>query len=81
LAQKRKEAAEAMLSDYQAMTADLSNLQPPANDAAKIDVLLNKMEAGIEEGEADALSLVEGNPFDKSDAVATKYGLKVCGTI
>jgi hypothetical protein len=81
LTQKREEAAEGMLSDYQAMTADLSNLQPPTSDAAKIDALLTKMEAAITQGEADALSLVEGNPFEGSDAVAQKYGFKVCGTI
>jgi hypothetical protein len=81
LTQKRKETAEDMLPHYQQIAAELGELQPPPNDKAAVDDFLAKMKAGLAKAKANALSLVETNPFEQADTAAKAYGLTICGSI
>jgi len=58
----------------------LEALDPPQADEAKVRTILREIKSGVEDAKADYLDLFvkETDPFAKANALAQRYGLKVC---
>jgi hypothetical protein len=61
---------------------ELGELGVPKGDEAQVEAIVGGMEKALEEAEADPSKVYESavtTPFDKTDALARKYGFVACG--
>jgi hypothetical protein len=59
---------------------ELAELPLPTSEAAQAKAFLKAFEVGVEAAEEDPTSLLaaDSNPFAKAEAIAVKFGFKVC---
>ncbi|MBS1879389.1 MAG: hypothetical protein JST31_07750 [Actinobacteria bacterium] len=59
----------------------IASLTPPEGDEEVVDSIVEALESGVEEGQANPSELVEGkNPVADASAKAKAYGFKACGS-
>jgi hypothetical protein len=60
---------------------ELGELTPPEGDEDTVGEIVDGLDEGVEDAEADPEQLVEGkNPLAGASSEARAYGLKVCGS-
>jgi hypothetical protein len=60
---------------------EIGALTPPAGDEDAVGEIVDALDSGVEEAEADPRLLVEGkDPFSDASSKARAYGMKVCGS-
>jgi len=60
---------------------ELGELTPPEGDEDTVAEIVDGLDEGVEDAEADPEQLVEGkNPLAGASSKARAYGLKVCGS-
>jgi hypothetical protein len=61
---------------------EIRALGMPSGDEAKIEAILDSVEEGREEAEADPKNAIQTTPasLEKANKLAKEYGLKVCGS-
>ena len=71
---------EVVAPNVQGQAEQISDLSAPSGDEKQVETLIDAVEEGVEELEADPKKLIEGkNPLSKGSKLAKDYGLKVCG--
>jgi hypothetical protein len=70
-----------LVPNIQGQADELRALDPPSEDEAEVTAMLDSLDEGIEEAEADpeALFASKTDPFGPANKIAKEYGLKVCG--
>ena len=60
---------------------EIRALEAPSGDEDEISAMLDALDEGVEEAEAEpeALFKAESDPFGPANKIAKEYGLKVCG--
>jgi hypothetical protein len=80
-AQQEEIYAEVVLPRVAKQGEEIDALTPPEGDEAKVEEIVQALDSGVEEAEADPSLLVEGKtPFADASSKAQAYGLKVCGS-
>jgi hypothetical protein len=80
-AQQEEVYAEVVLPNVAKQGEEIGALTPPEGDEAKVEEIVQALESGVEEAEANPGLLVEGkNPLAGASAEAKAYGMKVCGS-
>lgn len=74
---------EVGLPPIQTQAEELSELGAPKDDDGTFDEIVEGMEQGVEDAEADPASMEEGpnNPFASVNKLAGEYGFKVCSDV
>jgi hypothetical protein len=81
---KKPEQEQAVLGaglpPIQREVEQLRALDPPSEDAAKVEAILKGIERAVDEAKADPASVLStaGNPFNAVDKLAAEYGFKAC---
>ncbi|HET9593174.1 MAG TPA: hypothetical protein VFP17_09690 [Solirubrobacterales bacterium] len=71
---------EVVAPNVQGQVEEISELGAPEGDEKQIEAMVDAVEEGVEELEADPSKLIEGkNPLGKGSKLAKEYGLKACG--
>jgi hypothetical protein len=76
------ELAETILTpNVKSQSEELRALGAPSGDEDEITAMLDSLDQGVEEAEADPEGLIEGKsePFKDASQKAQKYGLSACG--
>lgn len=76
------EVSETVLIPYiKEQSEELRDLGAPSGDEGEITAMLDSLDEGIEEAEADpeALFTSKSDPFGPANKKAKEYGLEVCG--
>lgn len=76
------ELAETILTpNVKSQSEELRALGAPSGDEDEITAMLDSLDQGVEEAEADPEALIEGKaePFKDASQKAQKYGLTACG--
>jgi hypothetical protein len=69
-----------LLPNVQSQAEEVRELEPPEVDEDQIAAMLDAFEAGVRKGREEPKSLFSADyPLDEANAMAHKYGLKVCG--
>lgn len=71
------------LPAYNSTLAKLRDLTPPVSDEKKIDDLIAALAGAIDTARSDPSRYASNgapDPFDKANALANGYGMKVCGS-
>ncbi len=80
-AQQEELYAEVVLPNVGRQGEEISALTAPEGDEDEVGEIVDALDAGVEEGEADPSGLVEGkNPLADASSKAKAYGMKVCGS-
>jgi hypothetical protein len=78
--QQEEVITEVVAPNVQGQVEQISELGAPSGDEKKIEAMVDAVEEGVEEIEADPKKLIEGNnPLGKGSKLAKEYGLKSCG--
>jgi hypothetical protein len=78
--QQEEVITEVVAPNVQGQVEQISELGAPSGDEKKIEAMVDAVEEGVEEIEADPKKLIEGqNPLGKGSKLAKEYGLKACG--
>ncbi len=80
-AQKVEASETVLIPEIKNQAEKLRNLEAPSKDEAEITAMLDALDEGVEEAEADPESLFTSStaPFESANKMAKEYGLKVCG--
>ncbi|MFC7501886.1 hypothetical protein [Nocardioides sp. GCM10030258] len=78
-AEFRAAVNDTLVPEVKGQVEDLRALKAPAEDAATINEMLDSIEAGLVEVEADPLAILQGDPFADANKIAQDYGFEVCG--
>ncbi len=77
---KREKAILYVLEPYEEAIEGLKELDPPAGEEEKVEAMINAMEEGLKQGQANPGTLVSSSAaFAKGNKLAKEYGLKECG--
>lgn len=80
-AQQEEIYAEVVLPNIAQQGEEIDSLTPPAGEEDEIGEIVDALDHGVEEAEADPSLLVEGkNPLEAASSKAKAYGMKVCGS-
>jgi hypothetical protein len=72
-------AAEVAIPLYEELIAELSSLEPPAQDKARIRKVISSYEAALKQTEANpAVLLSKNSPFRTPADAAGEYGIENC---
>jgi hypothetical protein len=72
---------DVVLPNIKQQSEELGELTPPEGDEDAVGEIVDGLDEGVEEAEADPEQLVEGkNPLAGASSKARAYGLKVCGS-
>jgi hypothetical protein len=78
--QERGLITEVVLPRFQALAEELGELDPPEDEAAKFEAIVEGLEEGVVEGEASPTTFRSGgNSFEEANEKATELGFEVCG--
>jgi hypothetical protein len=77
---KREKAILYVLEPYEDAIEGLKELDPPAGEEEKVEAMINAMEEGLKQGQANPGSLISSSTaFTKGNKLTEEYGLKECG--
>ena len=77
---KREKAILYVLEPYGDAIEGLKELDPPAGEEEKVEAMINAMEEGLKQGQANPGSLISSSTaFAKGNKLTKEYGLKECG--
>jgi hypothetical protein len=72
---------DVVLPNIKQQGAELGGMTPPEGDEDTVGEIVDALDEGVEDAEADPEQLVEGkNPLAGASSKARAYGLKVCGS-
>jgi hypothetical protein len=78
--QQEEVVTQVVAPNVQGQIEEIDALGAPEGDEAKIEAMVDAVEEGVEEIEAEPTKLIEGkNPLAKGSKLAKEYGLKTCG--
>lgn len=78
--QQEEVITDVVAPNVQGQVEEISDLGAPEGDEKQIEAMVDAVEEGVEEIEADPTKLIEGkNPLGKGSKLAKEYGLKTCG--
>jgi hypothetical protein len=81
-AEQESAIAGTVLPIQRSVLETLRSLGPPEGEEENVNELLNALESGLDEIEADPASALEdgdANPLAEAEALAEAYGLQECG--
>jgi hypothetical protein len=70
-----------LIPGFRAEVEALEELMPPAEDEARVEAMLERFNAGLEDGEENPNAFFTKSEFQKGTAAAKKYGLESCGIL
>lgn len=77
---KREKAILFVLEPYADAIEGLKELEPPAGEEEKVEAIIDSMEEGYNQAQANPGTLVSSSaPFSKANKLTEEYGLKECG--
>jgi hypothetical protein len=60
------------------MISELSSLQPPTEMESQVDLMIKRLNEGLERSRSRPKSFLSGGAFSKADQTATELGLTKC---
>ena len=73
-----KIVSEAVLPSYSKTVDELSQLEAPKADTAKVEKLMGEFEAAVKVVETAPAKALQSNPFESADNAAEAYGIEEC---
>jgi len=82
-AQAGKAIEVVVLPAFRSQVEELSELQAPEGDEAQIELMLQSLETGLDDGENDPANFFKqaDSEFAKGVEMANKYGIEGCGAL
>lgn len=72
-------AEQVVIPGIKSQVRKLGGLNPPPDEAGRVEKMLGGLEAAIKAGEEDPMALMRGEVLSKPDEKVKAFGFKVCG--